>query len=236
MSAAVDSTSDGPSSPGECVSLETRGPSSALATWSVPGFSKVRAKQLWSAPFAVGPFSCRLLLYPRGDSQALPGYLSLYLQVSDPKAPAGKWDCFASYRLGVRHAQEPGTRTVARDSWHRFSSKKRSHGWCDFTAVGPLVDPRTGFCTADTLVLTAEVTFLAESVTFDALDGSTPPGGVANGRADGSDANEGGPDAGKAGTSLAAAAATTQLPADVLSGKFTWRVLNFSLFQARGWG
>ena len=231
--AAVDSTSDGTSTPGECVSLDTRGPSSALATWCVPGFSKVRAKQLWSAPFTVGPYSCRLLLYPRGDSQALPGYLSLYLQVSDPKAPAGKWDCFASYRLGVRHAQEPATRTVARDSWHRFSGKKRSHGWCDFTAVGPLVDPRTGFCAADTLVLTAEVTFLTESVQFDALDGSTAQGATSNGRTDGSDANEAAPEGGRAHSSLAAAGTATAPGGDVLSGKFTWRVLNFSLFQAR---
>ena len=246
MSAAAEDSSGDASAPGECVSVESRGPHAATATWAVPGFSKVRAKQLWSAPFGVGAYSCRLLLYPRGDSQALPGYLSLYLQVSDPKAPGGKWDCFASYRLGVQHAKEPATRSVGRDSWHRFSGKKRSHGWCDFTAVGPLVDPRTGFCTADTLVVTAEVSFLAESIVFEPLDGgSGAAGSVQPGRPDAAEATgahtEGGAATSAARTQAlviaggAGAAATAALAAgaDVLSGKFTWRVLNFSLFQAR---
>jgi hypothetical protein len=211
----------GDGAPGESVSVEARGEFAALATWSLPNFSKVRAKQLWSRHFSVGGYAVRLLLYPKGDSQALPGYLSLYVQVSDPRCPSGKWDCFASYRLAVQHAREPDAKSVGRDSWHRFSGKKRSHGWCDFTPVAPLADTRSGFCANDTLVVTAEIMVLHESVAFE-REGAT--------RADGGEGGSGsvcGPPV------VSVGAACIPTGNDVLAGKFTWRVHNFSLFQAR---
>lgn len=55
-----------------------------------------------------------------GDSQALPGYISIYLQVTDPKNATGKWDCFASYRLCVAN-QGDEAKSISRDSWHRCS-------------------------------------------------------------------------------------------------------------------
>lgn len=64
---------------------------------------------------------------PAGDSQALPGYISIYLQISDPGNNNSKWDCFASYRLSVRNLVDD-SKSVHRDSWHRFSAKKKSHG------------------------------------------------------------------------------------------------------------
>ncbi len=68
-------------------------------------------------------------MLPSGDSQALPGYISLYLQISDPGNNNSKWDCFASYRLSVRNLVDD-SKSVHRDSWHRFSAKKKSHGVC----------------------------------------------------------------------------------------------------------
>ena len=56
-----------------------------------------------------------------------PGYVSVYLQISDPGNSSSKWDCFASYRLSVRNLADD-TKSVHRDSWHRFSAKKKSHG------------------------------------------------------------------------------------------------------------
>jgi hypothetical protein len=55
-----------------------------------------------------------------GDAQALPGYISIYLQVTDPKNATGKWDCFASYRLCVSN-QGDSSKDIARDSWHRYT-------------------------------------------------------------------------------------------------------------------
>jgi hypothetical protein len=99
-----------------------------------------------------------------------------------------------------------------------------------------LVDPRTGFCAADTLVVTAEVIILQETVAFDTLDGLGGTNGGTNiqqGRPDAAEATGATGEGGRS-NGVAAVAAAVAGGGDVLSGKFTWRVLNFSLFQARG--
>ncbi|ONK60205.1 uncharacterized protein A4U43_C08F15500 [Asparagus officinalis] len=131
---------------------------------------------------------------PMGDSQALPGYFSIYLQIVDPRgSSSSKWDCFASYRLSIlNHLDE--SKSISRDSWHRFSSKKKSHGWCDFTPSSTILDPKAGFLVnSESVLISADILILNESVSFG---------------------NE----------------ALQPVP-DVLSGKFTWKVHNFSLFR-----
>nr|CAD1827766.1 unnamed protein product [Ananas comosus var. bracteatus] len=131
----------------DTVAVERRGEHAALCRWTVAGFPRLKARPLWSRYFEVGGYDCRLLIYPKGDSQALPGYFSLYLQIVDPKSASSsssKWDCFASYRLSVSNPLDD-SKSIVRDSWHRFSSKKRSHGWCDFTPCSAIVDPKAGF-------------------------------------------------------------------------------------------
>ena len=54
---------------------------SASCRWIIQQVSKVKQRTLWSKYFLVGGYDWRLLVYPAGDSQALPGYVSLYLQV-----------------------------------------------------------------------------------------------------------------------------------------------------------
>ena len=84
---------------------------------------------------------------PAGDSQALPGYMSVYIQISDPGNNNSKWDCFASYRLSVRNLVDDN-KSVHRDSWHRFSAKKKSHGghaglrWAGGAEQGPSASSR----------------------------------------------------------------------------------------------
>ena len=46
--------------------------------------AQVKQRTLWSRYFEVGGYDWRLLVYPSGDSQALPGYISLYVQVGQP--------------------------------------------------------------------------------------------------------------------------------------------------------
>uniref|UniRef100_A0A0E0K2C4 MATH domain-containing protein n=1 Tax=Oryza punctata TaxID=4537 RepID=A0A0E0K2C4_ORYPU len=181
--AAAAAATDDPSpsasdSPSATFSVERRGDASASCRWTLPDFPRTRARTFYSRYFEVGGFDCRLLLYPRGDSQALPGYLSLYLQVLDPKTPtssssattttsSSKWECFLSYRLSVAHPTDP-SKSLARDSWHRFSSKKRSHGWCDFapsTAAAYLFPPH------DSLVIAADISVLSEAASFAEADG-----------------------------------------------------------------
>jgi hypothetical protein len=104
--------------------------------------------------------------------------MSVYLQISDPSSGSSRWDCFASYRLAVRHGADDA-RSVRRDSWHRFSAKKRSHGWCDFAALSQVLDPRGGFLKpGDALTVATDITVLHESVAFvrEADLGGGPPG------------------------------------------------------------
>lgn len=191
----------------ESIVVERRNGYSAFCRWTVAQFPKIKARALWSRYFDVGGYDCRLLIYPKGDSQALPGYLSVYLQIMDPRSGCGssssKWDCFASYRLSIaNHVDE--SKSIHRDSWHRFSAKKKSHGWYDFTPSSTVLDPRAGFLLNDSsLVVTADILVLHENITFsrDSNSDSQP--------------------------SLAALGPA----ADVLTGKFTWKVHNFSLFK-----
>eukprot|EP00850_Spirogloea_muscicola_P017601 SM000153S01590 [mRNA] locus=s153:33191:42651:- [translate_table: standard] len=182
----------------ESVVVERRVEHAAVCRWTIAQLAKVKARALWSKYFEVGGYDCRLLVYPKGDSQALPGYISIYLQVTDPRgSSSSKWDCFASYRLCVFNQRDDG-KTIQRDSWHRFSGKKKSHGWCDFTPSSAVLDPKAGFLVGDAVLITAEIMVLHESVSFsreNELPVSVGPSGEA------------------------------------LSGKFTWKVHNLSLFK-----
>lgn len=112
--------------------------------------------------------------------------------------------------------QSDESKGLPRDSWHRFSSKKKSHGWCDFIPAAAVLDPKQGFIVNDVVIVTAEILVLEESVSFtreiDHL--------------------------GASGTAQAAASTTgtvvngaVSVSGEVYSGKFTWRVHNFSLFR-----
>eukprot|EP01018_Ginkgo_biloba_P001927 Gb_20787 [translate_table: standard] len=150
----------------ETVLVERRGDNCAVCKWTIAQITRVKARALWSRYFEVGGYDCRLLVYPRGDSQALPGYLSIYLQVMDPRgSSSSKWDCFASYRLCVVNQRDEG-KSIQRDSWHRFSGKKKSHGWCDFTQNLTILDPKAGFSVNDAVLIMAEILVLHESVSF----------------------------------------------------------------------
>ncbi|KAK1292495.1 hypothetical protein QJS10_CPB17g02403 [Acorus calamus] len=183
LSAAAAEDPSPPSTSQESMAVDRRGPHAASCRWTVPGFPRIKARALWSRYFDVGGYDCRLLVYPRGDSQALPGYFSVYLQVIDPRrgpvsSASNRWDCFASYRLSVVHPTED-SRSVHRDSWHRFSSKKKSHGWCDFTPSSTLLDPKSGFLNPsnDSIVVSADVLILDEAVSFSGDEAGTGLGG-----------------------------------------------------------
>lgn len=235
------------------ITIDLRGSSAALCRWSIPNFSKLKQRTVWSRFFNVGGYDCRLLVYPSGvqhatlhgrrgaaiaglgvphstdtmlkhetspppgDSQALPGYISIYLQISDPRGGSGgKWDCFASYRLAVVN-QADDTKSLPRDSWHRFSAKKKSHGWCDFIPASAVLDPKQGFIVNNVVIVTAEILILQESVSFSReIDHLGSSSGVS------------GAPASRASTVINGAVSVS---GEVYSGKFTWRVHNFSLFR-----
>lgn len=218
------SSSEDPSAPSTAsggqgsITVERRGDYSAVCRWTVANFSRIKSRAL-SKYFEVGGFDCRLLVYPRGDSQALPGYISIYLQIMDPtkSSNSSKWECFTSYRLSLVNLVDD-SKTIHRDSWHRFSSKKKSHGWCDFTPCSSVLEPKAGFVlNGDSVSIMADILILNESVSFtrdnNNSSNSEPLFAVGGGAISG---------VGNGPSSSSS---------DILSGKFTWKVNNFSLFK-----
>lgn len=197
----------------ETVTVDRRGEHSAVCRWTVHNFPRIKARAFWSKYFEVGGYDCRLLVYPKGDSQALPGYISIYLQIMDPRGTSSsKWDCFASYRLAIVNLLDD-SKTIHRDSWHRFSSKKKSHGWCDFTPSSSVFDPKLGYLlNNDSVLITADILILNESVNFT-RDNNELQSSSASSMLTMSSSGAAGP------------------VSDVLNGKFTWKVHNFSLFR-----
>lgn len=197
----------------ETVTVDRRGEHSAVCRWTVHNFPRIKARAFWSKYFEVGGYDCRLLVYPKGDSQALPGYISIYLQIMDPRGTSSsKWDCFASYRLAIVNLLDD-SKTIHRDSWHRFSSKKKSHGWCDFTPSSSVFDPKLGYLlNNDSVLITADILILNESVNFT-RDNNELQSSSASSMLTMSSSGVAGP------------------VSDVLNGKFTWKVHNFSLFR-----
>ncbi|CAI0444276.1 unnamed protein product, partial [Linum tenue] len=210
---AVGSTRDGSGGAQETVTVDRRGEYSAICRWTVHNFPRVKARALWSKYFEVGGYDCRLLIYPKGDSQALPGYISIYLQIMDPRGTSSsKWDCFASYRLSIVNLADD-SKTINRDSWHRFSTKKKSHGWCDFTPSSTVFDSKLGFLfNNDSILVTADILILNESINFVR---------------DNNDNNVQSPSS----SSIISSSLVAAPVSDVLTGKFTWKVHNFSLFK-----
>ncbi|CAL0305721.1 unnamed protein product [Lupinus luteus] len=196
----------------ETVVVDRRGEYSAVCRWTVQNFPRMKARALWSKYFEVGGYDCRLLIYPKGDSQALPGYISIYLQIMDPRGTSSaKWDCFASYRLAIVNVADD-SKTIHRDSWHRFSSKKKSHGWCDFTPSSTVFDPKLGYVfNNDSVLITADIIILNESVNFTRDNNELQSSSLSS--------------------SLSSCSVVASPVSDVLSGKFTWKVHNFSLFK-----
>ncbi|KAI8026399.1 hypothetical protein LOK49_LG02G00691 [Camellia lanceoleosa] len=59
------------------------------------------------------------------------------------------------------------SKSIHRDSWHRFSNKKKSHGWCDFTPSTSILDPKSSFLlNSDSILTTADILVLNESINF----------------------------------------------------------------------
>ncbi|KAJ3679504.1 hypothetical protein LUZ60_017515 [Juncus effusus] len=166
---SVSPMEDAAGSPSSQFTYEPRNDHSSACKWTVPAslrqsIAATRTRPLYSNyfPISVTGLDCRLLLYPKGDSQSLPGHLSLYLQLVDPTSSKSPFDRFASYRLTLHHPTD-AAKSVLRDSWHRFSNKKKSHGWCDFSPV-------SGF-EGESLTITCDISLLQETTSLSPHEG-----------------------------------------------------------------
>lgn len=97
-------------------------------TWRIDNFTrlkdllkkrKITGLCIKSKRFQVGGRDCRLIVYPRGQSQP-PNHLSMFLEVTDSRTVAGDWSCFVSHRLAVVN-QRADDRSVSKESQNRYS-------------------------------------------------------------------------------------------------------------------
>jgi hypothetical protein len=123
----------------------SRVPYQALCVWS-------------SRALQVGGKDCRLIVYPRGQSQP-PRHLSLFLEVTDPRQHETDWSCFVSHRLSVVNQLKDSEkdRSVSKESQNRYSKVAKDWGWREFVTLTSLFDGDLGFLVNDTLLLCAEV-------------------------------------------------------------------------------
>uniref|UniRef100_A0A2P2N178 Uncharacterized protein LOC103946721 n=1 Tax=Rhizophora mucronata TaxID=61149 RepID=A0A2P2N178_RHIMU len=72
---------------------------SSLCKWKIFDVPNIKTKSLHSAYFEVGGFDFRFLVNPKGDSSAMPGDISLFLQVNNPRSSS--FDFYASYKIKI---------------------------------------------------------------------------------------------------------------------------------------
>ncbi|XVF48034.1 hypothetical protein PTKIN_Ptkin03bG0158100 [Pterospermum kingtungense] len=205
-SSSVADPSSLPSTEESAVTLDRRTTHSCLAKWAVPFDSKLKPKKaLYSPYFDVGGFDFRFYFYPKGDSLAPPGHLSLYIQINDPRR-SPRFDCFASYKLSILN-HEDKSKSLTRESYYRFASRKRAIGWSDFGLSTSLFDPKSGFLKDGYLLVSVEISVLDESFSFSK---------------DNNNNNN---------SEVEYCISSLGCNAVVLNGKLTWKVKNFSLFK-----
>jgi hypothetical protein len=147
--------------------------------WRIENFTKLKdilkkrkiiGLCIKSKRFQVGGKDCRLIVYPRGQSQP-PNHLSMFLEVTDPRTAAADWSCFVSHRLSVLNQKEKADgadRSVAKESQNRYSKVAKDWGWREFVTLTSLFDQDSGFLVNDTVVFSAEVLVLKEIATVRA--------------------------------------------------------------------
>ncbi|XVE71506.1 hypothetical protein DITRI_Ditri10aG0156300 [Diplodiscus trichospermus] len=141
---------------------------------------------------------------------APPGYFSIYIRINDPscsskKSCSSKFDCFAIYKIRILN-QEENSKSLTRESYYRFSSKKNSIGWGEFGLSSSVFDPKSGFSRNGSLLVSVEISVLDDSSSFSRDNNN----------------NE---------VEYSSSSLGCNCNSLVLNGKFTWKVKNFSLFE-----
>ncbi|CAI7812546.1 unnamed protein product [Closterium sp. NIES-53] len=140
-------------------------PLSRTFRWQIDNFSKVTERKIYSKPnFAVGGYNWRLLIFPRGNTQA--EQLSVYLDVADAQTLPPGWTKSAHFVLCLIN-QYDRKMNVRRDTSHQFSARESDWGFTSFMSLQDLYDPSKGFLVNDTVILEAEVNVRVDYWAYD---------------------------------------------------------------------
>lgn len=183
-------------------------------TWRIENFTRLKEwlkkKKLTSLcvksrKFQIGNRDCRLIVYPRGQSQP-PCHLSVFLEVTDScnTNSNNDWSCFVSQRLSIIN-QKMEDRCVIKESQNRYSKAAKDWGWREFMTLTNLFDQEYGFIIHDTVIFSAEVLILKETNTVEGF--------------------------GEPNSNLSASVIGSQICTIPIKGSFIWKVENFLSFK-----
>ncbi|KAH9603035.1 hypothetical protein KSS87_004181 [Heliosperma pusillum] len=139
-------------------------------TWRIDNFTrlkdllkkrKITGLCIKSRRFQIGNRDCRLIVYPRGQSQP-PCHLSVFLEVTDSRNTSSDWSCFVSHKLSVLN-QKVEEKSVTKESQNRYSKAAKDWGWREFVTLTSLFDQDSGFLVQDSVIFSAEVLILKET-------------------------------------------------------------------------
>ncbi|KAE9447972.1 hypothetical protein C3L33_20140, partial [Rhododendron williamsianum] len=129
---------------------------SALFTWEIEEFSKLKAEKLYSKIFYCGGYEWRLLVFPKGKYCYATKHLSVYLDVPDQRKLPQGWSRYARFSVFV--VNQINKDTKGQRTEHEFNARESDWGFPSLFPLTKLNDPKEGFLVNDTVVLEAVVT------------------------------------------------------------------------------
>ncbi|XP_051150225.1 ubiquitin C-terminal hydrolase 12 isoform X2 [Andrographis paniculata] len=128
-------------------------PQASRFTWTIPSFSRLNTKKLYSDVFLVGGYKWRVLIFPKGNNV---DYLSIYLDVADSATLPYGWSRYAQFSLAVVN-QLRSKYTIKKDTQHQFNQRESDWGFTSFMPLSDLYDPNKGYLVNDTCIIEADV-------------------------------------------------------------------------------
>ncbi|CAN8269436.1 unnamed protein product [Cochlearia groenlandica] len=123
-------------------------------TWTIPMFTRLNTRKLYSEVFVVGDYKWRVLIFPQGNTAAS---LAMYLDVADGASLPYGWSRYSQFSLTVVN-QFQTRYSIKKDTHHQFNAKESDWGFSSFMPIRELYDPSRGFIVNDTVLIEAEVT------------------------------------------------------------------------------
>ncbi|XP_038874970.1 uncharacterized protein LOC120067490 [Benincasa hispida] len=128
-------------------------------TWKINNFSQLSKNVYESDPFTVDNYTWKIELYPRGDSLAMTGYMSMFLRFdSFEKLPQGsrvyvEYDIAVLSQLGGAYTNYPVK--------HWFDGETKSWGFGNFMSLSNVKEPMKGFLCDDTLMVEVKINVIS---------------------------------------------------------------------------
>eukprot|EP00271_Cylindrocystis_brebissonii_P022318 TRINITY_DN8549_c0_g1_i1.p1 TRINITY_DN8549_c0_g1~~TRINITY_DN8549_c0_g1_i1.p1 ORF type:complete len:1105 (+),score=260.24 TRINITY_DN8549_c0_g1_i1:215-3529(+) len=126
-------------------------------SWTIPDFSKITTKRMYSDVFEAGGYKWRILLFPKGSNQEYQAsHLAIFLDVVEDSTLVSNWSRDARFSIAVVN-QVDAAQSFRKECDHRFTSREQDWGFQQFLSLQDLFDVSKGFLVDDRLIIEAHV-------------------------------------------------------------------------------